>query len=73
MDDLEDLGRRHGSFGVMPEFFTALGEATLYGLKNCPGTDFNAETIASWKLIYEFFEEHMVRGCKCYLESHRSN
>lgn len=70
IDDLEDLGRRHGSFGVKPPFFHTLGEATFAGLKVCAGQDMAEETMESWKRVYGFLEVNMVKGCECYWKHH---
>jgi len=61
---LEESGRRHALYGVREEHYETVGEAFLASLREMNGTDFNAETEASWKTLYEEISKIMKRGSR---------
>jgi len=59
---LEDLGRRHVSYGVEPHHLDALGEALLATLSELEGERFSVATEQAWARAYAGIAEAMQRG-----------
>lgn len=49
---VEDLGRRHGKYGVRDEHYDAVGFALLWTLEKGLGEGFTAEVKAAWVAVY---------------------
>ena len=56
LDDLapliEDLGRRHSSYGTLPEHYDTVGVALLWTLEQGLGREFTAEVRNAWAEAY---------------------
>lgn len=51
---LQDLGRRHISYGVTKAQYEAVGEALLWMIEQCLGQGFTPEIEAAWLAAYRF-------------------
>ena len=49
---VQDLGRRHMSYGVTADHYTPVGEALLWTLEQGLGTDFTPAVKAAWNEAY---------------------
>ncbi|MCD0482356.1 globin domain-containing protein [Streptacidiphilus sp. ASG 303] len=49
---LENLGRRHASYGALPEHYPAVGASLLATLEHFAGDTWTPETAASWAAVY---------------------
>jgi hypothetical protein len=62
-DDLLALGRRHVSYGVEPEYFSAMAVAMVYALKQLlPG--FTREEEDAWTTVFSFMIVRMAAGLR---------
>ena len=63
-DDLipavEDLGRRHGDYGVMPEHYNVVGSALLDTFARALGSLFTPEVRDAWTAIYKVLSSTMI-------------
>ena len=66
---LEDLGRRHADYGVLPEHFEAVGHQLLTTLEALSGPTWNDDLRRAWAHAYDRIAHVMVRG----LESATAN
>lgn len=64
VEQLEELGQRHISYGVKPEFFPVMGQAVLYALQHVLGSKFTFEDTKDWMLVFEMMNTHMQNGMK---------
>lgn len=67
LDDLEklvpvvqDLGRRHGTYGVQDPDYVTVAEALLWTLEQGLGDAFTAEVKAAWSKIYSVLADTMI-------------
>ena len=49
---IQELGKRHVSYGVKPEDYDSVGAALLWTLEQGLGDDFTPETKAAWASVY---------------------
>ncbi len=49
---IQDLGKRHVSYGVKPEDYDSVGAALLWTLEQGLGDAFTAETKEAWATVY---------------------
>jgi hemoglobin-like flavoprotein len=56
---VENLGRRHVTYGVMPEHFDTVGAALLWTLKQGLGPAFTSETETAWAETYNLLANAM--------------
>jgi len=62
-EDLIDLGVRHRSYRVKPEFFTPMGQAVVESLEQFLGVGkLTYEVKASWGVVYGFMVSKMIIG-----------
>ena len=62
-ETLEDLGRKHGRFGVKPHWFPSMGRALIGTLQEVLGDDyFTAELQHDWRVVYSALSYDMVRA-----------
>jgi pimeloyl-ACP methyl ester carboxylesterase/hemoglobin-like flavoprotein len=59
---LEDLGRRHVRYGVVPGHFAELEKALLGALAELDHESWSPELEAAWRRAYSFIEQAMKRG-----------
>jgi serine/threonine protein kinase/pimeloyl-ACP methyl ester carboxylesterase len=59
---LEDLGRRHADYGVLPEHFEAVGHQLLETLEALSGPTWNDNLRRAWAHAYDRIAHVMVRG-----------
>ncbi|KAG7337135.1 globin-like protein [Nitzschia inconspicua] len=62
---LLELGKKHVSYGVKPEFFPSMGQSLVYALQETLGKDtFDVETKDSWVEVYGALSYDMIRAQK---------
>lgn len=49
---VQDLGRRHVAYGVLPEHYATVGSALLWTLEQGLGAGFTPEVKAAWSEVY---------------------
>lgn len=54
---LQDLGRRHVSYGVTPEMYPSVGEALLITLEKGLGAEYTEETKKAWSWVFGIMSE----------------
>ncbi len=59
---LEDLGRRHADYGVLPAHFEAVGHQLLETLESLSGPTWNDDLRRAWAHAYDRIAHVMVRG-----------
>ena len=59
---VEDLGRRHASYGVEEEHYTTVAAALLWTLTKCLGAAFTPEMCEAWTAVYGEVAGAMKRG-----------
>ncbi len=59
---LEELGRKHASYGVRPEQYETLTKALLWTLGEALGADFDQRTSEAWKNALGAISEAMKSG-----------
>jgi len=59
---LEDLGRRHAGYGVLPEHFEAVGHQLLETLEQLSGPTWSDALRRTWAHAYDRIAHVMVRG-----------
>jgi hemoglobin-like flavoprotein len=59
---LEELGRKHASYGVRPEQYETLTRALLWTLGEALGADFDQRTSEAWKNALGAISEAMKSG-----------
>lgn len=59
---LEDLGRKHVSFGVRPEMYASMGGAVIFMLEQTLGESFTEAKRAAWKETYGEISQDMIRA-----------
>jgi hemoglobin-like flavoprotein len=62
MPGMRDLGRRHGEFGVRPEFFPIMRTALMDTLAETLGEDFTDETREAWEGAFDVLANVMKGG-----------
>jgi hemoglobin-like flavoprotein len=58
---IEELGRRHASYGVTAADYDLVGTALLWTLQQCLGQGFTAEVEAAWAALYAQLATTMKR------------
>ncbi len=56
---IQDMGRRHATYGVKDAHYDSVGEALLWTLKQGLGEDWNDETQEAWTRIYRLLADTM--------------
>ena len=59
---LEDLGRRHITYGVIPDHYPIVGQALLHTLETALGSALTPTVEEGWIAIFEFVSSTMIRG-----------
>lgn len=62
LHDLEELGRRHANYGVLPNQYARAGEALLWTLEKGLGDRWSDETKAAWTTAYALIAGQMLKG-----------
>ncbi len=57
---LENLGRRHRGYGVLPAHYQVVGAALLLTLAQGLGGAWTPEVSTAWEKIYEFIADTMI-------------
>lgn len=57
---VQDLGRRHVSYGVPDESYQTVGQALLWTLERGLGDDFTAEVKEAWTITYTTLSQVML-------------
>jgi hemoglobin-like flavoprotein len=60
-DDLQNLGKRHKTYGVQPQQLNVMGNATIFALEELCPTFSRAEREA-WQIVMHFFAVEMSKG-----------
>jgi hemoglobin-like flavoprotein len=50
---LNDLGKRHIKYGVLPHYFPFMGQAVVYALKETIGDTMSLEATEAWVEVYD--------------------
>jgi hemoglobin-like flavoprotein len=59
---VEDLGRRHAHYGVLPAHFEPVGVALIAALRTALGPRFDDRMAAAWTSLFVDVREVMERG-----------
>ena len=59
---VEELGRRHLTYGVREEHYSTVGEALLWALQTALGDAFASEVREAWACAYMFLASTMQRA-----------
>ena len=59
---LEDIGKRHVSYGVSPHFFPFFGQAMVYALSNLLGDYMTPELREVWLELYDSFSGIVMKA-----------
>jgi Globin len=63
---VEELGRRHLTYGVRQEHYATVGAAVLWTLQTGLGDAFTLEVREAWTCAYLFLSSTMQQGgCQC--------
>lgn len=62
MPGMRDLGRRHGEFGVRPEYFQIMRTVLMDTLAETLGEDFNEEVREAWEGAFDVLANVMKGG-----------
>lgn len=57
---VQDLGRRHVTYGVRPEHYSTVAEAILWMLQHTLGSAFTPEVKQSWTEVYSILADTMI-------------
>jgi len=57
-----DLGKKHVSYGVKPEYFPVMGEALILTLKETLNDEITPEVETAWKETYEALSSDMIKS-----------
>ena len=60
--NLQQLGRKHVTYGVKPEHYEVLRSALLWTFAQALGVEFDAETRASWDKVLRLVSAIMIEG-----------
>jgi hemoglobin-like flavoprotein len=61
---LLELGAKHVSYGVKPEYFPSMGRALLHAVKESLGDYFTEDVKDAWVEVYGALSYDMIRGQK---------
>lgn len=61
---LQDLGKRHGGYGVLPQHYDTVGAALLKTLEQGLGDDFTPQTKQAWVSVYGVMSNVMVASAR---------
>jgi len=61
---VEDLGRRHATYGVSDAHYDTVGEALLWTLEKGLGPAFTPETCEAWTTVYGLLASTMQRAAR---------
>jgi hemoglobin-like flavoprotein len=59
---VQDLGRRHATYGVQPRHYETLGAALLWTLEQGLGAAFTQPVKAAWTEVYTVLSSVMKKG-----------
>ena len=59
---LQELGHKHYDYGVNPAEFKIVGEALFFTLEKYLGKKWNKKLETSWRSVYSFISDAMIRG-----------
>ena len=59
---LEDLGRRHVAYGVIPDHYPIVGQALFHTLETALERAWTPTVEEGWIAIFEFVSSTMIRG-----------
>jgi hemoglobin-like flavoprotein len=64
-DILLELGKKHVSYGVKPEYFPSMGKSLIMAIEKTLGKDnFDADTKDCWVEVYGALSYDMIRAQK---------
>jgi hemoglobin-like flavoprotein len=63
---VENLGRRHVAYGVMPGHFDTVGAALLWTLKQGLGVAFTSEVESAWAQAYRLLADTMKEAATAH-------
>jgi hemoglobin-like flavoprotein len=66
---LQELGKRHKSYGVIPEYYQPLGSALIWAFEQTLGERFTPETRRAWIGVYSMMANSMLQGAATDEES----
>lgn len=59
---VQDLGRRHGGYGVKPEHYDTVGAALIWTLEQGLGATFTPQVKAAWVAVYTLLANTMQQA-----------
>jgi hemoglobin-like flavoprotein len=59
---VQDLGRRHGGYGVTPEHYETVGAALIWTLEQGLGAAFTSQVKAAWVAVYTLLANTMQQA-----------
>jgi hemoglobin-like flavoprotein len=69
---LEELGRRHDAYGVLPEHFDTLGRTLIEVLAELEGDAWSAGVEQAWTRAYAQMADSMRRGLEAAQQARRA-
>ncbi len=60
---VQDLGKRHKDYGVLPKHYETVAAALLDTLEKGLGDDFTPETKDAWVAVYTVLSTTMIEAC----------
>ena len=70
---ISHTGRKHADFGVQTSYFTAFGEALIWGLQQQFGPAFTPEVQQAWIVLYDAIQAEMMIAAKSNSERSRAD
>jgi hemoglobin-like flavoprotein len=61
---LDNMGKRHGKYGVEVEYFKGMGEALIWTMEQAVGVRWTPELQSAWRRTYNILKEVMVMAIK---------
>ena len=61
---LQELGRRHMSYGVKEEHYETFSDALMWTLQNVLGADFYPEVEEAWGVFFQVLSRAMIDGAE---------
>lgn len=61
---LQNLGKRHVSYGVRPEHYAAVGTCLIFALEKIGGPHWKPELTVCWTEAFQMMSAHMQHGAK---------
>ena len=66
---VQDLGARHGTYGVQPSHYDTVAGALLWTLGQGLGDEFTPEVETAWTNVYTVLAETMIAASQAAMQS----